>query len=165
MSYTTFSSIVAAPITIGEWRLRLAELCRDCASAEAEDESALLRQALRLMALAPGGTGLADHLPPRARFDALLGEGAHDSAVLALLPEEAAYIISRSGGGKAIASVLLPLMEEEISAEADSAAMALLSALCACLQWACGVFETGQSLENHHMDLPVWQVPPGVMVH
>jgi hypothetical protein len=102
---------------------------------------------------------------PRARLEALLGEGAHDSAVLALLPEEAAYIISRSGGGKAIASVLLPLMEEEISAEADSAAMALLSALCACLQWACGVFEPGQPLENHRADQPVWQVPPGVMLH
>jgi hypothetical protein len=30
-----------------------------------EDEGALLRQALRLMALAPCGTGLVDHLPPR----------------------------------------------------------------------------------------------------
>ncbi|HWU03015.1 MAG TPA: hypothetical protein VN222_09785 [Novosphingobium sp.] len=125
-------------MTAGEWQLRMAELCRDCAQAEAGEEEGLLQVAHNLLAIAPHGNGgidatLADHLPPRAAFQRLLGAGAHDSAALALMPEQGSFLLSRSGGGACIASVLLPGMDEELTSEGESPALALVSALAAAL--------------------------------
>lgn len=147
MTHRTHTSTKVLTMTIGEWRLRLAELCRDCVQAEAEEEGDLLRLAYALMAQAPEGAAGGDqldmpalltHLPPMARIEALVEQGALDSVALALLPEEASYLMSRSAGGVWLASVFLPGLEEEITSEGDSLAMALTSALLAALAHAAG---------------------------
>lgn len=174
-------------MTAGEWRLRLAELCRDCATADAGDEAQQLRLAHWLLALAPDHpdedwSALVDHLPPRATFEGLLRLGAYDSATLSLMPEMAGYILSRSGGGVCIASVLLPGMDEEITAEAESSALALLSALVAGLVMVSGDIDPlalADSAADRATDqqrcggrgkdtaetAALWQVPSGVRVH
>jgi hypothetical protein len=124
-------------MTPGEWRLRLAQLCQDSAMAEQGQEDTMLRLGHGLLASQPDpASTLADHLPPLARFEALLAAGAHDSAALALVPEGGSYIMSRAGEGMCMASVMLPGMAEEVTSEADSPALALVSALAAAL--ACG---------------------------
>lgn len=123
-------------MTASEWRLRLAELSAECANALAEEEGDFLQSAYDLMSLAPDAgldEELVAHLPPQARFEALLALGAHETAALALVPERASYILSRAGVGGAMASVLLAGMEDELTSEADSPALALISALAACL--------------------------------
>lgn len=121
-------------MTTSEWRLRLAELCQASALAECGEEDGLLRQGHALLANLPDQRStLADHLPPMARFEALLAAGAYDSAALALMPEAGSYMLSRGGEGGAMASVLLPGMEEEMTSEAESPALALMSALAAAL--------------------------------
>lgn len=151
MTQSTHTPTKALTMTIGEWRLRLAALCRDCVLAAAEEESDCLRLAHALLMQAPesgswsGNSGeigsddqpdlsaLLAHLPPMARMEALVGQGALDSVALALLPEEASYLMSRSSGGVWMASVCLPGLEEEMTSEGDSLAMALTSALLAAL--------------------------------
>ncbi len=176
-------------MTAGEWRLRLAELCRDCAMADAGDEAQQLRLAHWLLALAPDNqeedwSALVNHLPPRATFEGLLRLGAYDSAAMSLVPEMGGYILSRSGGGACLASVVLPGMDEEITAEAESSALALLSAMVACLvevsremdpqammdssadrkaakQRQGAVANCGDRAEG----VTQWQVPAGVRLH
>jgi hypothetical protein len=128
-----------ATMTASEWRLRLAQLCQDSALAEPGEEDAMLRLGHTLLVNLPDPhSALGDHLPPAARFEALLAAGAHDSAAFALVPEAASYIISRAGEGGCIASVMLPGMEEEMTSEGESPALALVSALAAALA-SCGL--------------------------
>jgi len=142
MTQRTHTPTKALVMTIGEWRLRLAELCRDCALADSDGEGDCLRLAYALLLQAPERCGEDDmldlgafltHLPPMARVEALVDQGAMECVALALLPEEASYLISRSGGGAWLASVFLPGMHEEVSSEGDSLAMALTSSLLAAL--------------------------------
>lgn len=142
MTQRTHTSTKALTMTIGEWRLRLAELCRDCVLTDSDDEGDCLRLAHALMMQAPDSPGAAggfdlavvlSHLPPMARIECLIEQGALDSVALALLPEEASYLMSRSIEGAWLASVFLPGMEEEVTSEGGSLAMALTSALLAAL--------------------------------
>lgn len=142
MTQRTHTPTKALTMTIGEWRLRLAELCRDCVLSDSDDEGDCLRLAHALMMQAPEGrsevTGLdlgllLSHLPPMARIECLIEQGALDSVALALLPEEASYLMSRSIDGAWLASVFLPGMEEDMTSEGGSLAMALTSALLASL--------------------------------
>jgi hypothetical protein len=189
MTHKTILSNEPLAMTTGEWRLRLTELCCDCAGAlhgEEAEQLGLAHDLLALAAQAPVHSlgELLDHLPPRARFEALLGSGAFDSAALMLVPESASYILSRSGDGACLASVLLPQMDEEMTSEADSPAMALVSALLACLASvaegldASSPIERGDNrLEPTHRsqgaarcgdlaeDVAIWQVPPGTLLN
>jgi len=161
MTDKTLLASQTLPMSAGEWRLRLAQLCRDCAVAEGEEEAGYLRLALDLMAIAPEADRamVADHLPPQARFDALLAMGAYDSAALVLLPEQASYILSRSAAGQCLASVLLPQVDEEMTSEAQSPALAIVSALLACLATMAtpGVVVIEDEVE--------WERPAGVRLH
>jgi hypothetical protein len=179
---TTFSTQNLA-MTAGEWRLRLAELCCDCTEALASEGMEQLSKAHDLLALAPDAPGmetLLDHLPPRARLDALLDVGAFDTAAAALMPESASYILSRSTDGECLASVLLPGMDEEMTSQAQSPAMAMISALSACLASAAGsmdptlVMEPGRKVRRHEAvmrcgdaadDVAQWQVPVGTLLN
>ncbi|MBB3956575.1 hypothetical protein GGR38_003540 [Novosphingobium sediminicola] len=142
MTQRTNTPTKALTMTISEWRLRLAELCRDCVLSDSDDEGDCLRLAHALMMQAPESrsdvTGLdlsviLSHLPPVARIECLIEQGALDSVALALLPEEASYLMSRSIDGAWLASVFLPGMEEDMTSEGSSLAMALTSALLASL--------------------------------
>ncbi len=187
MTNRTLLVTAPLPMTAGEWRLRLAELCRDCAVAEHEDEALYLGLAYDLLALAPDVPELEDlasHLPPRARIEALLEAGAHDTAAFAMMPERAGYILSRSAGGGTLATVLLDGMEDEMTSEGDSAAMALVSALAACLAAVADGIDSYRTMgprpqlkpqiaprvEVAHcgswaLDVAEWQVPEGTLLN
>lgn len=171
------------PMTAGEWRLRLAELSRDCAVAQPEDEAARLGTAHDLLMLAPDVPELEDitcDLLPRARLDGLLAAGAHDTAALALMPESASYILSRSRAGGALASVLLTGMEDDLTSQGESVAMALISALAACLAALADGFAAHQTTGPRKdtpvarsaprcgdaaFDVEAWQVPSGTLLN
>ena len=124
----------AVPMTAAEWRQGLADLSRQAAVTDAEDQADILRVARTLMAVAPESEAHRfGDLPSRASFEALLAVEAWESAALALLPEAAGYLFSKSGDGIAIASLVLPDCTEDVSAEADSPALAVVSALAAAL--------------------------------
>ncbi|WP_206238290.1 hypothetical protein [Novosphingobium terrae] len=130
----TASLLTRMPITIREWRMRLTDLCRMSALAPMQDEDAMLRTAYRLLACLPETDSLlGDHLPPQAQFDTLLAAGAHDTAALTLIPESGSFLLSRNGDGTCLASVLLPGLEEEMTSEGTTPALALVSALAAAL--------------------------------
>jgi hypothetical protein len=162
-------------MTASEWRLRLAQLCQASALADMDEQDAMLRQGHALLAGLPDPhSTLADHLPPLARFEALLAAGAHDSAALALVPEAASYMLSRGGEGGAMASVLLPGMEEEMTSEAESPALALVSALAAALASTGLVIgdlgawtPMGASTRCGDVagDVEEWQRPQGAVLH
>jgi hypothetical protein len=71
----------------------------------------------------------------------LLPAGAVESAALALVPEEAGYMLSRGNGGWHLASFVLPGLDEEITAEGPTMALALIGAMAGALRAAlqCGV--------------------------
>ena len=117
----------------GEWRLRLTELCRDCALADSGEQADMLRLARSLLSIAPeDASGIKPaHLPSLKAFERLLDVGAWESAALDLMPEEASFMLSRAGEGHCMASITLPGLDEEVTSEADTVAMALVSALAA----------------------------------
>ncbi|MCX7863740.1 MAG: hypothetical protein N2423_01675 [Novosphingobium sp.] len=61
-------------------------------------------------------------------FEAMLALGAHVSAVLALIGNDAAFMLSRGANGKCLASAVTPDGAEEIVAEGSTLALALLAA-------------------------------------
>ena len=127
----------AVPMNAAEWRQGLADLARQASEADAEDQADFLRVARTLMAVAPDAEAhrFVD-LPSRSGFEALLAVEAWESAALALVPEAAGYLFSRSGDGAAIASLVLPGCDEDITAEGDCPALALVAALAASLMAA-----------------------------
>ena len=127
---TDMSSI---PMLAGEWRLRLSELCRDCALADSGEQADMLRLARSLLSIAPDDAQGIDpsHLPGVNAFERLLDAGAWESAALDLMPDEASFMLSRSGDSHCMASITLPGLEEEVTSEADTPAMAMVSALAA----------------------------------
>ena len=115
-----------------DWRQGLADLSRQAGDADAEDQADFLRIARTLMTVAPESEAWSvGDLPSRSGFEALLAVEAWESAALALLPETAGYLFSRSGDGCCIVSLMLPHADEDITAEAGSPALALVSALAA----------------------------------
>ncbi len=116
------------------WRERVSALCAACVDGVAADAPARLRESLALLTLAPEAyfSG-ADGLPAVSRLEAMLACGAQESAALALLPQGASYLLSRGEGDMCLASVVLPLSGEEVTAEGANPALALLAALTASL--------------------------------
>jgi hypothetical protein len=157
------------PMNASEWRLRLAELCRDCAGAEASEEAEHLRRALRLMAMAPDDEmgAMVDHLPPQAALEALLGLGAFESAAMALLPEHTTYLLSRSATGDYLASVLLAQVDEEMTSQGATMALAMVSALLASLSTMERQVGLGLAMEDEEEDAEAaaFQIPAGARLH
>jgi len=168
--------------TLSEWEIRLMKLCSACATASAGEEGIQLSSALDLLILAQDVSALEailNHLPPRARFEALLDMSAMDSAATALMPECASYILSRSAQGDCLASVLLPELDEEMTSDAQTPALALISALAACLAsvvgmdpgLAMGVLPSGQResgnarSDDNHEDVAQLYAPGGNLLH
>jgi len=113
-----------------QWRARADELARKAEAAGVGASADVLRAAAGLLALAPWG--MVCRLPAPAALEALLAARAYASAALALLPADAAYMLSCGGGeGGCIATVLLPGMAEEVTMPGGSAALALVAALLA----------------------------------
>ena len=171
----TASQPSSPAMTASQWRMALAQLCQDSAEAEPGQEEAMLRLVHALLANLPdASSALGDHLPPAARFEALLAAGAYDSAAFALVPELGSFIVSRAGEGGAMASVMLPGMEEEMTSEAETPALAMISALAAALA-SCGdaahkapAAQTASDMadwDRASWDSADWQRPQGALVH
>jgi len=180
MTHNTTPANQTLTMTPSEWRLRLAELSHECAGALCDEEGDLLHAAFDLLTLAPEA-GLneewAGHLPPRAQFEALLGLGAFDSAAIALVPEGASFIVSRAANGEALAS-LVAGMDEELTSEAETPALAMVSALAACLVEAAdglnhqereGKAKSGNIQHtrcgDRASDVQEWQAPVGILLN
>jgi hypothetical protein len=134
----TASLLTRMPISVREWRMRLTDLCHRSAMAEAQDEGTMLRMGYHLLSRLPDKDSLlADHLPPEARFDTWLAAGTHDSAALALIPETGSFLLSRNGDGTCLASVMLPGLDEEMTSEGTTPALALVSWPRRWPRWMC----------------------------
>ena len=117
-----------------QWRTRVSELCAACVEALAPEGPARLREGLALLTLAPEASFVATAgLPSVASVEAMLACGAQESAALSLLPTGASYLLSRGEDNTCLASVVLPQTAEEVTAEGDSPALAVLAALMASL--------------------------------
>ena len=107
---------------------RLADLCRNGAL---EDQPRRIRQA----------RDLARAKVPSRMIEVMIAAEAFESAALSLLGDDAAWMLSRGGEGRCLASLLLPGMCAEVTCEAASPALALLGA------WACAALAKAQSGE------------------
>ena len=109
--------------------LQLSQLADACANGHPGLEPAAIETASGLVAL----------LLPAARVDripALLAARATESAALALVPEEAGYMLSRGSSGWHVASFVLPGLEDEVTAEGPTMALALVGAIASALRAA-----------------------------
>jgi len=165
----TASLLTRMPITVREWRMRLTDLCHRSAMAEAQDEGAMLRMGYHLLSRLPDNDSLlADHLPPQARFDTWLAAGTHDSAALALIPETGSFLLSRNGDGTCLASVMLPGLDEEMTSEGTTPALALVSALAAALATVDVQGQAADAEAAHTPDVAreeLWRAPSGIALH
>ncbi|PLK26633.1 hypothetical protein [Novosphingobium sp. TH158] len=119
----------------GSWFDSLGELALACAGSFAGEEALRLRDAYVLLGRAPAHALLAGtKLPDPALFETLVHAGAGESAALALLGSDAGFLLSRGAQGRYLASVILPGRNEEASAGAETAALAIVGALALALQ-------------------------------
>jgi hypothetical protein len=121
---------VLANLSRGVWVDALRELSLCCADAEAHETHELLRRINHLLLAAPAPallTGLRPLGP--ARLDALLEIDAADSAAMAMFGHGTGYLLSRSGDGACLASVILPGSQQEESGSGVTPALALVGAL------------------------------------
>ncbi|MBU6269651.1 MAG: hypothetical protein KGN34_19050 [Sphingomonadales bacterium] len=119
------------------WSRRVALLAATACDVPADQEQTLLREALAILAMAPSlHAPRFAALPDADRFEELLAIGACESAALALLPADAAFILSRGSQGIILASVMLDGEDEEVAAEAATSGLALLAALAGAMRHA-----------------------------
>lgn len=102
-----------------------------CANATAEESTDWLLVAYRVLAQSQQLQTI--ELPDSADFLALVAVGGLESATLSLLPAAAGYMVSRGPSGATIASVILPGVSMESTAEGDGVTLALLGALFAAI--------------------------------
>lgn len=111
------------------WLDALRELSLCCADAEAHETRELLRDLNQLLRTAP--SALLTGLRPlsQGRLDALLEIDAAEAAVMAMFSHGTGYLLSRSGDGECLASVILPNSQAEESGSGATPALALAGAL------------------------------------
>jgi hypothetical protein len=116
-----------------DWIDQLSALSFSCIGTSSEQQDNRLRQFNDLLLLAPE-VQLIDGLKPVPPdvLESLIRANAHESAVLSMLDEDAAYMISRGYAGHMV-TVLLPGSEEERTVTGDTLSLALLSALAQAL--------------------------------
>lgn len=117
-----------------EWLHALRDLALDCAGSDTYDAQHRVLQMNELLLVAPE-QGALEGLQPIApvRLRRLLDAGAADAAVLGMLDHGAGYMLSRSGDGQSLATVVLPGAIEEASAAGVTPALALVGALALAL--------------------------------
>ena len=114
---------------VGSWRSQIAELIAWLENDRDFDEGAALTRAYDLLCECPAEIATSlPALPPTEEFDSLLAIGAFESAALRLVSGPAGYMFSSGPNGRFIASVILPGMPKEITADGGSVANALLGA-------------------------------------
>jgi hypothetical protein len=89
-----------------------------CAGSSPADQHSRLRDALTLTRTTR----------PLDMVEVMLAAGAFESAALAVIGDEATWMVSKGAEGRYLASLLLPGMTEEVTREGASPALALLGA-------------------------------------
>ncbi len=103
------------------WQLRVDRFCRDCAETPVVWERDRLREAARLLPLEGNP----------ASVEALIAQGAFESAALAIIGQATPFMLSRSGDGHCLATIAGH--DAEVTARGASPALALLGAWAAAL--------------------------------
>jgi hypothetical protein len=116
------------------WKSLLRGFIERCAASGAKEQADRLREARLLFQFDGSGTYVdqAD-LPDDNTLEGMLDRGAHESAALALLGADTAFMISRSSGGNCLASVVLRGQDGEMTEAGATLALALLAAKAAAL--------------------------------
>ncbi|MDG2005160.1 MAG: hypothetical protein P8J20_17695 [Novosphingobium sp.] len=126
---------------------RLRDLLFDCVDSAPAEQADRIREA---QALLQRSSTSAQHSlasqPDQKIIEAMLGLGAYESAVLALVGGDTAFMISRGANGNCLASAVLPDGSEELVAEGSTLALALLIAFLSSLL-ADGDEATGESAD------------------
>lgn len=76
----------------------------------------------------------------REQFHRLIEAGADASAAIILVGKGVGYLVSCSADGSCLASVILPGMDEEVSAEGANFALALIAAYIGAIIDTCSDF-------------------------
>ncbi|MEP7222205.1 MAG: hypothetical protein ABI673_06010 [Novosphingobium sp.] len=118
---------------MSDWSARLADMALACADAFPCEQARRLRELRELLASAPSLLSSIT-VPDRATYAALLRAEAWESAALSLLGDDCGYMLSRGTGGRVMASIVLPGADEESTASADTAALAIAAALATALR-------------------------------
>lgn len=122
------------PLSHAQWCRGLRDVARACPHVPASQQEKLIRKMGDLLMRAPEQAALAGvTVPDRFRLEALLAARSWETAALALLGEEAGYLVSRSGSGCHLASILLPERLEETTCTGNTLALALVGALASSL--------------------------------
>ena len=117
-----------------EWYALVDGLLLDCAAAVPAETEGRLRAAFQVLSQAPARIqSMIGSLPKQDLFEVLLTVGAYESAALTFMGAEMGYMVSSGPNGAYLASVILPGMTEDASAEGENLALALLAALAAAL--------------------------------
>ena len=106
----------------------LAQVLLACQGAAPGDAAALLRKAYAAVTEELAFTPvLIGDLPPPGQFEAMLLCGALESAALALLPQNASFMLSRGANGRHLGSVFMAECGEH-TVEGNTAALAVMAA-------------------------------------
>lgn len=126
------------------WQDDLADLAFACTSARRDQEAELLRGVHALLEQAPGSWArhFAGGLTLPA-LDVLIAAGGANAAALALVEGRGGYMLSHGSQSGHIATVVIDGMAKEASATGETAALAILGALAACLAGHAGDIDSG----------------------
>ncbi len=111
------------------WRAQAADIAFASAVLEPASAASCIGDMARLLADHPDAK-VAGRIPPVGVW---LAHGANAAAALALVEPLAGYMLSRSPGGRHMATVVLAGQADEHHAEGHCAALALVGALAAAL--------------------------------
>ena len=100
----------------------------DCVGSAPFEQADRIREATLLLPHASAFSFGQPHTGGEAQaIEWMLESGAYESAVLALIGPETAFMLSRGGSGSCLATVVLPDGSEEMIAEGSTLALALLA--------------------------------------
>lgn len=113
-----------------DWSARLAVFRHDCRASDASVEADRIREGHALFGALAEPARLRHDYPSAAVIEAMLDDGAVESAALALLGDRP-FLLSRGGAGLCVATLVAPTSGKEVSADAGTPALALLAAIAA----------------------------------
>ncbi|MCB2076664.1 MAG: hypothetical protein KDE55_03090 [Novosphingobium sp.] len=107
----------------------LNDFLHECVASAPVEQADRLREARALFdetsAIFPG---LSENLPGQAEFERLLASAAYESAAISLLGPATSFMLSRGGNGTCLATMTLAEVDEDVTAEGSTLALALLAA-------------------------------------
>ncbi len=119
----------ADDLTLDVWKARMRDLHKDCVASVPREQAARIRDAAHLLRRSDlHASGYAPVSISGTALEAMLSASAYESAVLYLMGDDAAFMLSRGGNGSCLATVVQPDGAEEMIAEGATPALALLAA-------------------------------------